>query len=216
MNDPVDALILDLLEWISARPRLYSEVLEVWRTSCPRLPVWEDANERGLLDHRVEGGKTYVVVSERGSGFLAPHRCASPRAAAATREGAGITSADAESWLQRYGAAWRERSPDLAAALFAEDCRYFETPFDEPAIGRQGVRNYWRAVPEGQTDIDFEARVVAVLARTVIAHWTAAFTRIASGTRVALDGVFTLEFNGDGLCSTLREWWHRRETAPGA
>jgi hypothetical protein len=71
-------------------------------------------------------------------------------------------------------------------------------------------------VPEGQTDIDFEARVVAVLARTVIAHWTAAFTRIASGTRVALDGVFTLEFNGDGLCSTLREWWHRRETAPGA
>jgi hypothetical protein len=75
MTDPVDALILDLLEWICARPRLYSEVLEVWRTSCPRLPVWEEANERGFLDHRLEEGKaTYVVVSESGREFLARNR----------------------------------------------------------------------------------------------------------------------------------------------
>lgn len=218
VSDPVDALILDLLEWIGARPRLYSEVLEVWRTSCPRLPVWEEANERGFLDHRVEAGKgTYVVVSKHGSEFLALHRRnaqAALRRAASTSAGATITPAAAGSWLQRYGQAWRERSPDLAAALFAEDCRYFETPFGEPASGRQGVRDYWQAVPDGQTDIDFESRVVAVLAQTVVAHWTASFTRITSGTRVDLDGVFTLEFNDDGLCSVLREWWHRRESAP--
>jgi D-3-phosphoglycerate dehydrogenase len=189
-------------------------VLEVWRTSCPRLPVWEEANERGFLDHRVDARKTYVVVSERGNEFLALSRGAAPRAVASTREGASITPAAAESWLQRYGEAWRRRSPDLAAALFAEDCRYFETPFDEPAIGRQGVWDYWQAVPEGQTDIDFEARVIGVFAQTVVAHWTAAFTRIASGTKVELDGVFMLEFNDEGLCSALREWWHRRETAP--
>jgi len=74
MTDSVDALLLDLLEWICARPRLYSEVLEVWRTSCPRLPIWEEANERGFLDHRLEQGTgTYVVVSERGIEFLARH-----------------------------------------------------------------------------------------------------------------------------------------------
>ncbi len=42
----VEALILDLLEWLAARERTYEEVLEAWRTSCPKLPVWEDANHQ--------------------------------------------------------------------------------------------------------------------------------------------------------------------------
>ena len=45
----VDALILDLLEWIGPQPRPYAEVLDAWRTSCPHLPVWEDATDRGLI-----------------------------------------------------------------------------------------------------------------------------------------------------------------------
>ena len=49
MIDPVESLILDLLEWIGPYPRPYSEVLEAWRTSCPRLPVWEEANVRGFI-----------------------------------------------------------------------------------------------------------------------------------------------------------------------
>ena len=56
LPDPVDALILDLLEWVGPTPRPYDEVMEVWRTSCPRLPVWEDANDRGFLArHHVPG-----------------------------------------------------------------------------------------------------------------------------------------------------------------
>ena len=56
MSDPVEPLILDLLEWLAARPRPYAEVLEAWRTSCPRLPVWEEANTRGFIDHQHEQG----------------------------------------------------------------------------------------------------------------------------------------------------------------
>ena len=47
----VDALVLDLLDWIGPTPRPYAEVMDAWRTSCPRLPVWEEANRRGFLDH---------------------------------------------------------------------------------------------------------------------------------------------------------------------
>ncbi len=47
---PVDALVLDLLEWLSAAPRGYAETLDAWRTSCPRLPVWEEANARGYIE----------------------------------------------------------------------------------------------------------------------------------------------------------------------
>jgi hypothetical protein len=74
----VDPLILDLLEWIGPRPRPYSEVIEVWRTSCPRLPVWEEANERGFIDHAHETGhEARVSLSARGREFLKAQRGAS-------------------------------------------------------------------------------------------------------------------------------------------
>jgi hypothetical protein len=75
MSDPVDALVLDLLEWIGAEPRSYAEVIEAWRTSCPRLPVWEEANARGFLaqEHR-EGAGAFVSVTPAGREWLARHR----------------------------------------------------------------------------------------------------------------------------------------------
>jgi hypothetical protein len=72
MPDPVDALILDLLEWIGPGARPYREVIEAWRTSCPRLPVWEEANERGFIErHHSEGSEAVVSVSAKGAKFLA-------------------------------------------------------------------------------------------------------------------------------------------------
>jgi putative acetyltransferase len=69
--DTVDPLILDLLEWIGPGSRPYPDVIEAWRTSCPRLPVWEEANERGYLEHRFEPGRgTNVAVSALGRKHL--------------------------------------------------------------------------------------------------------------------------------------------------
>lgn len=71
MTDTVDTLILDLLEWLGSAPRPYAEVLEIWRTSCPRLSVWEDANEQGYIDRRhVPGAGQFVSVSARGAAHL--------------------------------------------------------------------------------------------------------------------------------------------------
>jgi hypothetical protein len=50
MDDAVESLMLDLLEWLGRKDRTYQETMEAWRTSCPRLPVWEDANDRGLVE----------------------------------------------------------------------------------------------------------------------------------------------------------------------
>ena len=79
MSNPVDALILDLLEWIGPRPRAYSDVIDAWRTSCPRLPVWEEAGERGFVErqHR-EGLGTFVSVTRSGRAFLEEHRAQQP------------------------------------------------------------------------------------------------------------------------------------------
>jgi hypothetical protein len=75
MSESVDALVLDLLEWIGPSSRPYAEVLDAWRTSCPRLPVWEDANERGfLVRRRVPGRGMFVSVSASGWDHLRQHR----------------------------------------------------------------------------------------------------------------------------------------------
>jgi hypothetical protein len=127
-----------------------------------------------------------------------------------------LTREDADAWLTRYGQAWRQGDPALAASLFSEDCCYYETPFDAPALGRAGVLRYWQAVPEGQRDVHFGFTVLAIDGERVLAHWTASFRRASSGVQVALDGVFLLEFTEAGTCRTLREWWHRCETPPAA
>ena len=75
MSDPVDALILDLLEWLDPAPRPYTEVMEAWRTSCPRLPVWEEANDRGFVERqRGAGSASMVLVSPAGRLYLRQQR----------------------------------------------------------------------------------------------------------------------------------------------
>ncbi len=46
---PAHALTLDFLRWIAEQPRSYDETMEGWRTSCPRLSIWEDALADGLV-----------------------------------------------------------------------------------------------------------------------------------------------------------------------
>jgi hypothetical protein len=65
----VEALILDLLDWVAKRERTYEEVMGAWRTSCPKLPVWEDANDRRLI----ELDKGIVRITPSGRAMLEQH-----------------------------------------------------------------------------------------------------------------------------------------------
>jgi hypothetical protein len=71
MSETVEPLLHDMLAWIVKEERSYAEVMEAWRTSCPRLPVWEEANDRGLVTRAVRGGRAIVGVTEQGRRFLA-------------------------------------------------------------------------------------------------------------------------------------------------
>jgi hypothetical protein len=69
MTEPTDALTLQLLEWISHQPRTYADVLDAWRTTCPRLSIWEDACIEGLIDYDPDGDRI-VSVSPKGRALL--------------------------------------------------------------------------------------------------------------------------------------------------
>jgi hypothetical protein len=65
MSSASEALTLQLLAWLAERPRTYAETMEAWRTSCPRLSIWEDAH----CDELVRVGST-VTLTERGRAML--------------------------------------------------------------------------------------------------------------------------------------------------
>ena len=71
MSGNLDSLILDLVEWVAKAPRPYAEVMEAWRTSCPKLTVWEEAVDRGLLTpESLEGAVLLVTATPAGQRFL--------------------------------------------------------------------------------------------------------------------------------------------------
>ena len=71
VTEPMNALTIQLLEWISNEPRTYAEALDAWRTSCPRLSIWEDACIAGLID--CAEGSRLVSVSPKGRMLLRRH-----------------------------------------------------------------------------------------------------------------------------------------------
>jgi len=68
MSTATDALTLQMLEWIASAPRTREDVMQTWRTSCPRLSIWEDACIDGLVEFGAGG---VVTVSNKGAQRLA-------------------------------------------------------------------------------------------------------------------------------------------------
>ena len=74
MND-LDSLICDFLEWLSREDRTYADVMDTWRSSCPRLTVWEDTMDRGLVARFPRlGEETIIAITDAGQTFLRSQR----------------------------------------------------------------------------------------------------------------------------------------------
>jgi len=71
MPEAADPLVLDFVEWVAREPRLYADVLGAWKTSCPRLTIWEDAADRGyVMRESIAGFGLVVTVTEDGEKLL--------------------------------------------------------------------------------------------------------------------------------------------------
>ena len=74
LRNDLDPLILDLLEWIGREPRSHADVIDAWRTSCPRLTVWEDAMDRGFAARAHAPGRAVMIrLTAAGRDFLREH-----------------------------------------------------------------------------------------------------------------------------------------------
>lgn len=132
-----------------------------------------------------------------------------------------------ETFMTGYKAAWEARDPSLFAALFHEDSKYHNTPF-QVQTGRDQLAEYWKRV-QLQEDVRLNYEVLASQGNTGLAHWHVTY-QVASeelfqiwarstGTglpprkpgdplpRMVLDGMLQATFS-NGLCTEARIWWH--------
>ena len=65
------ALTLQFLAFV-AEGHTYGETMEAWQSTCPRMPIWEDAVRDGLV--RIENGgamkSSRIVLTARGRARL--------------------------------------------------------------------------------------------------------------------------------------------------
>lgn len=108
-------------------------------------------------------------------------------------------------WLDEYTTAWETGDADAAAALFASDATYHETPFTEPLDGRDEIRDYWAETTASQEETTVDTTVESITRATGFARFRATFVR--RETTVDLDGVLSARFVA-GDCVEFREWWH--------
>jgi SnoaL-like domain len=118
---------------------------------------------------------------------------------------------DLSEWLDRYGHAWRQRDPDAAAELFAEDAVYQWGPFGRRLRGRRQIRAAWAEATGTQDNVEFGYEVLGESERGALARWWSGYDEPERRVHVRLEGIFRLSFDEDGLCRSLEEWWNSDE-----
>jgi len=115
-------------------------------------------------------------------------------------------------WLDRYRAAWEQRDPEAASALFTEGATYHEVPYDTPIAGRAAIADYWTTAVGGQRDVRFTSEILACEEDRGLCHWHATFTAAEGGATIDLDGIFHCRFADDSHVAAFQEWWHIKVT----
>jgi hypothetical protein len=72
MTTASTSLTLQFLAWLRDGERTYGETMEAWRSTCPRLSIWEDAVRDGLVLIESSGtmAAARVKLTSRGRSLL--------------------------------------------------------------------------------------------------------------------------------------------------
>jgi ketosteroid isomerase-like protein len=108
-------------------------------------------------------------------------------------------------WIEEYIRAWHESDAEAAGRLFTDDALYCWHPLQPPAVGREGVEDYWQnvtATQEGQ-EVRFGSPTASGN-QVAVEFWA---TMRNDGADVTLAGCMLLRFAADGRCEELREYW---------
>ena len=109
-------------------------------------------------------------------------------------------------WIEGYREAWETRDATAVGALFTPDATYRSNIFEDAHQGRAGIESYWTDVTAAQSDVRVRMGEPFVDgSRVTVEFWT---NMRVDGDEVTLPGCLLLDFEDNGLCKALREYWH--------
>jgi nuclear transport factor 2 (NTF2) superfamily protein len=111
-----------------------------------------------------------------------------------------------EDWIEGYRLAWENRDARAVSGLFTPDATYRSHILEDAHQGRAGVQTYWSSVTSTQGEVRVRmGRPFVDGNRVAVEFWT---NMKAEGEDVTLPGCLLLDFDENGLCRSLREYWH--------
>jgi hypothetical protein len=127
----------------------------------------------------------------------------------------------AQTWLDRYVAAWKSYDPGAIAALFSDDVRYRFYSYAEWVVGRDAVVASWLgSETDGETHgssrdepgtYDASYAPVAVDGDVVVATGTTSYAEKPGGAVTQVfDNCFVMRFDADGRCREFTEYYTKR------
>ena len=63
-------LMVEFLKWVSSGPRTYDETMAAWRSTCPRLTIWEDAVAECFVEILSRPDRSEVCLTPRGAAVI--------------------------------------------------------------------------------------------------------------------------------------------------
>lgn len=140
------------------------------------------------------------------------------RAAIATSVTMEVTLDEAQAWVDAYGRAWVAHDEEAGVDLFTATASFRETHFDRAAIGREAIRNYWRARVRPQQGNRFAGDVLVMRENVALVHWTADFLWRPLNMHFDLDAIARValvrETDGRIRASMLEDWIERKLSEP--
>jgi ketosteroid isomerase-like protein len=122
-----------------------------------------------------------------------------------------LTPGDGQDLFARFKRARERRDVDAMLELFAPDAEYRTHPFADPLEGAVAIRAHWNEAAADQAHVEFDVERVWVSGRTVLASWHGAQTLRTTGGRVRVRGFSTVELDGSGAITRMRDWPLQRE-----
>lgn len=118
-----------------------------------------------------------------------------------------MTKEQLNKWTQKLGEGWAKLDVDLALSVInQENISWYESPLDGPLKTWRQVYDRWEKDLSDQKDVKFSHEVLICDDEQGIVRWQASLTRISTGQRATMDGIFHVRLNDEDKCTYFMMW----------
>ncbi len=107
-------------------------------------------------------------------------------------------------WVAAYEMAWRTEGRAGLTDLFTADATYLQSPYAEPILGLDRIRQMWEAERDGPDEIFSLATEIIAVEKTVAV--VRAEVSYGDPVRQEYRDLWVLRLGEDGRCSWFEEW----------